>query len=225
MRILTGCVVATMLAAVLAIRAQAAPMTCENLASLALPNVTVTEAKMVAPGAFNPPGGGGNPKAFSTLPAFCRVAATLKPSSDSDIKVEVWLPAADWNGKYQAVGNGAFSGSIAYPAMAAALARAYATSSTDTGHTGNTASWAVGHPEKVVDFGWRAVHEMTTIAKRIITSHYDQAPKFSYWTGCSAGGRQGMKAAQRHPDDFDGIVAGSPGLDWTSRAVRAVHVE
>ena len=85
---------------------------------------------------------------FATLPAFCRLAATLKPSSDSDIKIEVWLPASGWNGKYQAVGNGAFSGSIAYPAMAAALARGYATSSTDTGHTGNTASWAVGPPGK-----------------------------------------------------------------------------
>jgi feruloyl esterase len=224
MRIGIGCLAAIVLASLFSTRPQAAATPCEKLAGLVLPNTTITEAQLVQAGAFLPPGAGSG-RAFATLPAFCRLAATLKPSSDSDIKIEVWLPAAGWNGKFQAVGNGAFSGSIAYPAMAAALARGYATSSTDTGHTGNTASWAVGHPEKVVDFGWRAVHEMTTVAKRIVASHYDQAAKFSYWTGCSAGGRQGMKAAQRHPDDFDGIVAGSPGLDWTSRAARAVHVE
>ena len=225
MRILKGCLTAAMLSAVFATQPQAAGTPCEQLASFAIRDGSIREAVLVAAGAFTPPGGGGNARAFSALPAFCRVAATLRPSPDSDIKIEVWLPAAGWNGKFQAVGNGAFSGSIAYPAMAVALARGYATSSTDTGHTGNTASWAVGHPEKVVDFGWRAVHEMTTASKRIVTSHYGQAPRFSYWTGCSAGGRQGMKAAQRFPDDFDGIVAGSPGLDWTSRAARAVQVE
>ena len=99
-----------------------------------------------------------NPRAFSALPAFCRVAATLKPSSDSDIKIEVWMPTENWNGKYQAVGNGAFSGSVNYPQMAPALARGYATSSTDTGHPGNTGRFALEHPEKAIDFGWRAVH-------------------------------------------------------------------
>jgi hypothetical protein len=158
------------------------------------------------------------------LPAFCRVAATLKPSSDSDIKIEVWLPLAGWNGKWQAVGNGAFNGNINYGAMSAALRRGYATSSTDTGHTGGGANWALGHPEKVVDFGWRAVHEMAVASKQIVASHYDRAPTFSYWNGCSAGGRQGMKAAQRFPADFDGIIAGAPGLDWTSRAAQAARV-
>ena len=225
MKILTGCLTAIVLAGMFSIRPRAAGAPCEQLAALAMPNTTITEARLVEAGAFTPPGATGENRAFRALPAFCRVAATLKPSSDSDIKVEVWLPASGWNGKYQAVGNGAFSGSIAYPAMAAALARGYATSSTDTGHTGNTASWAVRHPEKVIDFGWRAVHEMTIAAKRLITSHFDQAPRFSYWTGCSAGGRQAMKAAQRFPEDFDGIVAGAPGLDWTSRAARAVQVE
>ena len=94
------------------------------------------------------------------------MAATLKPSSDSDIKIEVWLPLAGWNGKWQAVGNGAFNGNINYGAMSAALRRGYATSSTDTGHTGGGANWALGHPEKVVDFGWRAVHEMAVASKR-----------------------------------------------------------
>jgi feruloyl esterase len=155
---------------------------------------------------------------------FCRVAATLKPSSDSDIKIEVWMPAANWNGKYQAVGNGAFNGTIAYPAMMTALSRGYATSSTDTGHVGGSASFGLGHPEKVVDFGWRAVHEMAVASKAIIAAYYDSRARFSYWNGCSAGGRQGLKAAQRFPADFDGIIAGAPGNDWTGRASMAALV-
>ena len=156
--------------------------------------------------------------------AFCRVAATLTPSSDSDIKVEIWMPAANWNGKFQAVGNGAFNGTIAYPAMMTALGRGYATASTDTGHVGGGASFAVGHPEKVIDFGWRAVHEMAVISKQIIAAYYAAGPRVSYWNGCSAGGRQAMKEAQRFPADFDGIIAGAPGLDWTGRAAQAVYV-
>ena len=106
--------------------------------------------------------------------------------------------------------------------MMNALARGYATSSTDTGHTGNNGAFASGHPEKVIDFGWRAVHEMTATSKKIIATYYDATPKFSYWNGCSAGGRQAMKEAQRFPADFDGIIAGAPGLDWTGRAAQAV---
>jgi feruloyl esterase len=108
--------------------------------------------------------------------------------------------------------------------MRTALERGYATASTDTGHTGNTASFAPGHPEKVVDFGWRAAHEMTMAAKRIVTAHYERAPRYSYWNGCSAGGRQAMQEAQRFPADFDGIIAGAPGLDWTGRAGQALRV-
>src|SRR5258705_1280908 len=108
--------------------------------------------------------------------------------------------------------------------MITALGRGYATSSTDTGHTGGSASFALGHPEKVIDFGWRAVHEMTVTSKKIIAAYYDAAPKFSYWNGCSAGGRQAMKEAQRFPADFDGIVAGAPGLDWTGRAAQAMRI-
>ena len=175
-------------------------------------------------GTFKPPVPGNAAEASRVLPAFCRVAATLKPTADSDIKIEVWMPASGWNGKLQAVGNGAFSGAIAYPAMMTALAKGYATSSTDTGHAGNGASFALGHPEKAIDFGWRAVHEMTVASKKIIASYYDAAPRFSYWNGCSAGGRQAMKEAQRFPEDFNGIIAGAPGLDWTGRAAQAVRV-
>ena len=192
---------------------------CEKLASLALPNATITLAQTVGPGAL-----ASAAASFSDLPAFCRVAATLTPSSDSDIKIEVWLPPDTWSGKFQAVGNGAWNGAIAYPAMAEALRRGYATTSTDTGHAGNTAKFALGHPEKLIDFAYRSEHEMTLKAKAIVSAFYGSAPKYSYWNGCSAGGRQALKEAQMFPADYDGIIAGSPGLDWTGRSAQAVHV-
>src|SRR5262245_12443846 len=155
---------------------------CESLSGLALPNTTITLAQTVGAGALAPPTtGGAAAPAFGSLPAFCRVAATLKPSSDSDIKIEVWLPASGWNGKFQAVGNGGWAGSISYAAMAAALRRGYATSSTDTGHTGGDGSFALGHPEKVVDYAYRSEHEMSVKAKAVITAYYGEGPKLSYW--------------------------------------------
>lgn len=202
----------------------AAAATCESLATLALPGATVTLAQTVAAGAFTPAGGRAAGAPFGDLPAFCRVAATLAPSSDSDIKIEVWLPASGWNGKFQGVGNGAWQGSIAYPAMAEALRRGYATSSTDTGHEGGSASFGLGHPEKVIDFAYRAVHDMTVKAKAVVNAYYGHAPRFSYWVGCSAGGRQAMQEAQMFPSDYDGIVAGSPGLDWSGRTAQAVRM-
>jgi feruloyl esterase len=191
-----------------------AALACEQLASLALPSVRITSAQTVAAATFAD---------APNLPAFCRVTATLTPSPDSDIKMELWLPSADWNGKFQEVGNGAFNGSIATTALAAGVRRGYATASTDTGHTGNTASFAPGHPEKVADFGWRAVHQTAVASKAIAAAFYASPPKYSYFSGCSAGGRQAMKEAQRFPMDFDGIIAGAPGLDWTGRAAQAVR--
>ena len=178
MRMLAGGLFALVLAGGRPAPAVAAAGSCSDLAKVALPRATITLAAPVQAGAFRPdaPGDAGD---FTALPAFCRVAATLKPTSDSDIKIEVWLPASGWNGKFQAVGNGAFSGAIAYPAMARALARGYAAASTDTGHVGNTASFALGHPEKLIDFGWRAVHEMTVASKKVVAAHYGTAPKFS----------------------------------------------
>src|SRR5205814_7645992 len=129
---------------------------CENVKSLALPNTTVTMAQPVAPGAVTPLGGRGA-DAFKNLPAFCRVAATLKPSSDSDIKIEVWLPESGWNGKLQSVGNGAWGGVISYPALATAVGAGFAAASTDTGHATPGGSFALGHPEKLVDYAYRAV--------------------------------------------------------------------
>ena len=165
---------------------------CERLAtSLTLPNSTVTSAKAVAAGAFTPPGGGAAAaRAAAGLPAFCRVALTITPSADSDIRSEVWLPLSGWNGKFLQVGNGGWGGSIQYTALADSLRRGYAAASTDTGHSGPSASFAVGHPEKLIDFGYRSVHETAVQGKATVSALYGSAPRFSYFNGCSGGGRQ-----------------------------------
>ena len=158
--------------------------------------------------------GAGAPAAAAAgpiLPAHCRVAATLKPSSDSVIDIEVWMPeGSNWNGKFQAVGNGGWAGVISYAAMATAVAEGYATASTDTGHKGGNALFAIDHPEKLTDFAYRAVHEMVVQAKAVMTKYYDRGPRLSYWNGCSTGGRQGLMSAQKYPEDFDAILAGAP---------------
>ena len=144
------------------------------------------------------------------------MAATLTPVSDSEIKIEVWLPETGWNGNLQSVGNGAWAGTISYPAMGTALTAGYATASTDTGHTGgNPATFVPGHPEKVIDFSYRAVHEMTVAAKAIIAARYGNNPKYSYWNGCSTGGRQALAEAQRYAADYDGIIAGAAAIYTT----------
>jgi feruloyl esterase len=202
--------------------APAIAATCESLSSLALPHTTVTLAESLAAGGFSLPAGRSG--ASPALPAFCRVAATIRPSSDSDIKIEVWLPSAGWNGNLEANGNGGWTGSINPATLAAGMLRGYATAMTDLGHEGSSASFALGHPEKVIDFGYRAAHEMTIAAKAIVASYYGRAPKLSYWSGCSAGGRSALMEAQRFPADFDGIIAGAPGLDWTGRAIQSVWI-
>ena len=189
--------------------AVAAPEACESLSSLRLPDAAITAAQRVAAGAFTPPGAGAAADGFKSVPPFCRVAATLKPSSDSDIKVEVWLPLSGWNGKFQAVGNGGWAGTIGYAAMARAVERGYATGSTDTGHAGATAAFALGHPEKLVDYAYRSEHDMTEKAKAVIAAFYGRAASRSYWNGCSTGGRQALVEAKRYPQDFDGIIAGA----------------
>ncbi|HTB20990.1 MAG TPA: tannase/feruloyl esterase family alpha/beta hydrolase [Bryobacteraceae bacterium] len=187
---------------------------CDSLASLALPDTTITMARLVPAGQFSVPSDGQNKREgvnpYADLPEFCRVAATIKPSSDSDIKVEVWLPASGWNGKFQAVGNGGWAGVISYRELGDALRRGYATTSTDTGHVGGRGTFALDHPEKLTDFAWRSEHEMTVKAKAVIQAFYGNAPRLSYWNGCSTGGRQGLKEAQKFPDDYDAIIAGAP---------------
>ena len=191
---------------------------CESLTNLKLPDTAMTVVEQVAPGALAstspalvPPA---RARLFASLPGFCRVAATLTPSRDSDIKIEIWLPLTAWNGRFQAVGNGGWTGSIPYASMAEAVAQGYATAGTDTGHVGNTASFALGHPEKVIDFGYRAVHEMTAKAKAVIDAFYGKPAGISIWNGCSQGGRQGVAAAVRYPTDFDAVIAGAPAVNY-----------
>ena len=179
---------------------------CEALKSLSIPNTTITASEYVPAGPQqNVRGGQGAP-----LPAHCRVMAVLQPSPDSHIEMELWMPSENWNGKFLAVGNGGWAGNIETGAMAAGLARGYAAASNDTGHKGGSASFAVGHPEKLVDFGYRSMHEMAVRSKAIIQAFYNRGPRFSYYQGCSTGGRQGLMEAQRFPEDFDAIIAGAP---------------
>jgi feruloyl esterase len=180
------------------------------LKSVALDHAAVLSAEAIPAGPYQLPG---TPPGTAppVLPAHCRVTLKATPTSDSDIRVELWLPvSAEWNGKFLAVGNGGFAGTINYYAMPGVLREGYATASTDTGHQGPGATFALGHPERVVDFAYRAVHEMTVQAKAIITAHYGRGPRLSYWSGCSTGGRQGLMSAQRYPDDYDGIIASAP---------------
>ena len=180
---------------------------CERLSQLASSTVSITLAKVVDAGNLTP---AGSTNALPNLPPFCRVAAVLKPTPDSDIHIEVWLPMAQWNGKFLAVGSGGWGGSLSYGEMADALRRGYATSATDDGHTGPSASFVVGHPEKLIDFAYRAEHEMTVEAKTLIRAFYGSDARYSVWNGCSGGGREGLLQASRYPDEFDGIIAGDP---------------
>jgi feruloyl esterase len=183
---------------------------CDSLTGLTFSDAKITAAQVVPAGAFTPPNGG-RPNAYRSIPEFCRVTATLSPSADSDIKVEVWLPVKGWNQKFQAVGNGGWAGVISYGALAEGVKAGYATASTDTGHATPGGDFVLGHPEKLVDFSWRSEHEMTVKGKAIVHAFYGDGPRRSYWNGCSTGGRQALKEAQMFPDDFDGIIAGAPG--------------
>jgi Tannase and feruloyl esterase len=193
----------------------ASAASCGSLSALRLPHTTIVAAQPVSAGAFPPRGR--RVEIFKHLPAFCRVQATLAPTPDSDIKIEVWMPASGWNGKFLGVGNGGWAGNINYHSLAQGVTEGYATAATDTGHvgTGTDASFAFGHPEKLVDFGSRAVHQMTVQAKAIIAAFYDHPPQMSYWDGCSTGGRQGLMEAQRFPRDYNGIAEGDPASFMT----------
>jgi feruloyl esterase len=191
---------------------------CGSLAEVALSQATVVSAQLVAASGFTPPNGRVSPAdgaVFAALPAFCRVEIVGTPAVDSRIGIEVWLPEQNWNGRFQGVGNRGWGGSISYGMLAAAVAGGYASASTDTGHTGSGASFALGHPEKIIDAGDRAVHEMTTQAKVIVDRFYRRPPRAAYWNGCSLGGRQGLAEAQRYPADYDGIVVGDVANDVT----------
>jgi Tannase and feruloyl esterase len=188
---------------------------CDSLTALVLPDVKIKSAADVAAGSFSPQSGSSG---AMNVPAFCRVAAVATPSSDSVINFEVWIPPADaWNGKFQGVGNAGWSGTIAYAALGNALRRGYAAASTDAGHTGDDLKFANGHPEKIVDWAYRAVHVMTDASKLIVRAKQGRWPAYSYFTGCSTGGAQGLTEAQRYPDDYDGVWAGDPGNERINR--------
>ncbi|HEY6350146.1 MAG TPA: tannase/feruloyl esterase family alpha/beta hydrolase [Candidatus Angelobacter sp.] len=200
---------------------------CEALSALKLKDTTIISASPVAAGEFEIPANvteRSNSSVFKSLPAFCRVTAEIKPTQDSDIKLEVWLPATGWNGRYVSHGNGGFAGSIIYASLANGVKEGYAVAATDTGHSGNLTdgSWALGHPEKIKDFGYRGIHEMTVKAKAILHAYYGKAQQYSYFSSCSNGGRQGLMEAQRFPEDYDGIIAGAPANFFTHLLVANV---
>jgi feruloyl esterase len=189
-------------------------LACESLVQERFGAAHVATAEVIAAGAFSLPAESRNAAATNAvlagLPAFCRVEAVARPAADSQIGIEIWLPMSGWNGRLLAVGNGGWAGSISYSALADALADGYAAASTDTGHIGGNVEFAIGHPEKLIDFAHRAVHEMAVTAKAVVQAHYARPAAQSYFAGCSTGGRQAFAAAQRYPADFDGIVAGAP---------------
>jgi hypothetical protein len=206
---------------------------CDKLMGAAIPGATIPGAKItfaqtVAAGTFaGPPtpfSGRDLTAPYKKVPAFCRVVAEAKPTSDSDIRIEVWLPVAAWNGKLQGIGNGGFAGQIDYMQLGAAVTSGYVATATNTGHDGSPidARWAIAHPEKVADFGHRGIHEMTRVAKEIVHAFYGKTAQRSYFAGCSDGGREALMEAQRYPADYDGILAGDPANNWTPLLATAV---
>jgi feruloyl esterase len=203
-----------------------ARQSCDQLAGLKLPHTAIVSSTLVPEGPFTASGPlGALPPV--TVPARCVVKGVARPTSDSEIKFELWLPAAGWNGKYQQAGNGGWAGAIPTQSLIEPLRRGYATAATDDGHQGGAtgASWAIGHPEKLVDFGYRAVHETGLQAKAIVRVFYGKDPARSYFVGCSDGGREALMEAQRYPQDFDGIVAGAPANNWSRLMAGAVWNE
>jgi pimeloyl-ACP methyl ester carboxylesterase len=206
-------------AAILIVAFGARAEECGKLAAMKLPHVAVTGAEQVSTEGA---------KAI----AYCRIRATSKPTADSDIRIELWIPVGPaWNGKFEQVGNGGFAGAIPYSRMARALALGYAVAGTDDGHQSADnidASWALNHEEKIKDYGWRAISETTLASKRIIQKLKSKTAAKAYFVGCSDGGREALMMAQRFPRYFDGIVAGAPANAMTrlltSGAVRSARL-
>ena len=187
---------------------------CTGLSQLKLPDSTL-QAAVEQASRFTPqlPAGVAPNPVFAQLPSFCRVQGIIRPVADSEIHFEVWLPLSDWNGKFQGTGNGGYNGVIVYAALAAGLLNHYATANTDMGHTATTPDpgrWALHHPQRVVDEGYRAQHETAVKAKAIVQAFYGNRPTHSYFVGCSAGGWEALTEANRYPQDYDGIIAGAP---------------
>jgi Tannase and feruloyl esterase len=196
---------------------------CTAIKDLKLPDTTITMAEAVASGDVDGPG---LAKPLHELPPFCRVKGVLRPTADSEIHFEVWMPEKDWNSRFLGVGNGGFAGSIGYQGLAGNLRRGFATAGSDAGHQaeGEDASWAFGHPEKITDFGWRAVHLTAARAKDVIKAYYGKSAAKAYFDSCSDGGREALMEAQRFPEDYDGILAGAPANQWSRMFASGVDV-
>jgi len=196
---------------------------CRSLKSLKLENTTITLAESITPGRLTIMD---SRPSFTGLPAFCRVMGVLRPTADSAIHFEVWLPSQNWNGRLLGAGNGGFAGTIGYDELSAYLKRNFAVAGSDAGHQGNAtdATWAYKHPEKVKDFGWRAVHLTRLRAGEIISSYYGKRENKAYFDSCSDGGREALMEAQRFPADYDGILAGAPANAWSSMLGAGVMV-
>jgi feruloyl esterase len=229
------------------------PAACERLASLSMPNTTITSAQVVSAGAFAVPanpatrGGGGSSALagtlgpvpdvpgrvtantaglglgynggrgippYSTLPAFCRVAATLEPSPSSDIHMEMWMPIAGWNGNFRGTSPNGLGGVINYNAMAVGITDGFAIASTDTGHQGGDTAW-MQVPDKVTDFAGRAMHETTVAGKALATAYYGSAPRYSYMIECGGGSAAALHEVQKYPTDYNGIVVGGHAAHLT----------
>lgn len=168
-------------------------------------NVFITEVSFVSDSVFY---------SYSDLPPFLRVAITAKPSSESAIQIEIWLPLHNWNGRFMGTGNGGGAGNINFWPLTVGVKRGFAVANTDMGTFPN-ANEMSAFPERQKDFGYRATHEMTAIGKTITTYFYKQKSAYSYFVGCSTGGQQALMEAQRYPDDYDGIIAGAPANNRT----------
>jgi len=213
-------------AALAGTRSVAFAVTCESLMTASLPNVTITGAESIPAGTYQPPG---SATAFTDLPAFCRVTAVVSPAADSSIGIEVWLPTTTWNGRYLQVGNHGWGGFIQWGEMAPQLRLGFATGATDDGHINTTTnpfdvSWAFGHPAKIDDFAWRAVHELAENAKLLIVDYYGTPQHTAYFNGCSDGGREGLREAHDFPYDFNGVLVGGVASYRTHAATEQLVV-
>ncbi|MCJ1321843.1 hypothetical protein MMC15_007188, partial [Xylographa vitiligo] len=165
---------------------------------------------------FGNPYNPGYPTNATNLPPFCAVLVNVTSSSTSSFTFGLFLPD-QWNDRFLAVGNGGFAGGVNYLDMGAGLQYGFAVISTDTGHNSSSfdISWALNQPEKKIDWGYRAMHGSIVMAKQLVTSYYHCSIRYSYYSGCSTGGRQGLKDIELYPEDFDGVLAGAPAW-WTT---------
>src|ERR1043165_763349 len=192
------------------------PATCESLTNFKFADTTINSATSYPGGGYVAPDAWH--LAFTNLPPYCEVVATIAPTPDSSIGVRVWLPTQRYHGRYLGTGNGGYAGGYFQSELADGINRGFATANTDMGATGAAGvngDALIGHPEKWKDFGWRATHLMTTFSKALIDAFYGAPASKSYFTGCSTGGQQALMEAQRFPYDYDGILAGAPAFNRT----------